>query len=324
MLIVMENRATEEQIEQACQAVQSLGLESHKMPGAQRTAICVTGNDGSVSERHFAGLSGIRDIIRVSKPYKLTSNEVKSSPTVVTIGDAKFGDGHTSIIAGPLCVEDEAATLANAQAIKAQGVKCFRAAAFKDRTNPYNFHGQGEKALPILQKVKDETGLAIVSEVSDEANCQMMIEVADAVIVEPHNMQNFSLLKLLGKMDVPVILKRSISANLDDFLMAAEYILSGGINENVILCESGIKTFADYSTHTLDLTIVPALRHYTHLPIIVDPSFACGDSKFVMPLAKAAMAVGADGVMLECHVQPANSYSGGAQAVSVDLLGDLS
>lgn len=322
MLIVMENRATEEQIKLVSETIRQLGLEAHEMPGAQRTAICVTGNDGSVSERHFAGLNGIRDIIRVSKPYKLTSNEIKSTPTVVTIGDARFGDGNVGLIAGPLCVEDEASTMATAEAVKAQGVSCFRAACFKDRTNPYNFHGLGEKALPILQKVKDELGLAIVTEVSDEANCDAVIQVADAVIVEPHNMQNFSLLKHLGKQNIPVILKRGISANLDDLLMAAEYVLSGG-NDQLILCESGIKTFASYSSHTLDLTIVPALRHYTHLPIIVDPSFACGDSKYVMPLAKAGLAVGADGVMLECHQTPAAAMSGGAQAVEVGNLSEL-
>lgn len=321
MLIVMENRATKEEIKRVSETVRALGLEAHEMPGAQRTAICVTGNDGSVSERHFAGLTGIRDIIRVSKPYKLTSNEIKTTPTIVRIGQSQFGDGHTGLIAGPLCVEDES-TFEVAQAIKAQGIHCFRAAAFKDRTNPYNFHGLGAKALPILKRIKEELGLAIVTEVSDEANVDVVADIADAVIVEPHNMQNFSLLKYLGKTNLPVILKRAISANLEDVLMAAEYILAG-FNEKVILCEAGIQTFANYSTHTLDLTIVPALRHYTHLPIIVDPSFACGDSKYVMPLAKAAMAVGADGVMIECHTNPAKALSGGAQAVDVQRLQDL-
>lgn len=319
MLIVMENRATEAQISEVCDKVISLGLEAQQMPGAQRTAICVLGNDGSVSERHFADLSGIRDIIRVSKPYKLTSNEVKSTPTIVNIGECEFGGEQAPIIAGPLCVDKGDSTFETAKQLKEQGVTCFRAAAFKDRTNPYNFHGLGERALPILQRIKDELGMSIVTEVADSQAADKCQSVADAFIVEGHNMQNFSLLRHLGKSKTPVILTRANSANIEDVLMAAEYILSGG-NDQVILCEAGIKTFTDYATHTLDLNFVQAVKHYTHLPVIVDPSTAAGNAKFVIGLAKAALAVGANGVMIQAHTSPASSVSGGAQMVKVDQL----
>lgn len=319
MLIVMENRATDAQIKAACDKVASLGLEAQKMPGAQRTAICVLGNDGSVSERHFTDLTGIREIIRVSKPYKLTSNEVKSGKTVVQIGGVAFGDGTCPVIAGPLVVEEGDFTFKTAQALKEKGVQCFRAAAFKDRTNPYNFHGLHEAGLSTLEKIKSELGLAIVTEVVDAPSADACERVADAFIVEAHNMQNFSLLKHLGKKRMPVILTRANSANIEDVLMAAEYILSGG-NEQVILCEAGVKTFADYATHTLDLNFVQAIKHYTHLPVMVDPSTACGHAKFVPGLMRAAMAIGADGVMVQVHVDPAHSISGGAQMLKVEQL----
>ncbi len=321
MLIVMENRATEDQIKAVCQTVVLLGLEAHEMPGAQRVAICVTGNDGSVSERHFADLSGIREIIRVSKPYKLTSNEVKSEKTIVQIGENFIGQDKPVLIAGPLCVEQESVTIEIARELKNMGVTCFRAAAFKARTNPYNFQGLGKEALKILSKIKQELGLAIITEVVDQESVDLCLPIADAFIIESHNMQNFSLLKSVGKTNKPIILKRSISADLEDWLMSAEYILSMG-NDQVILCESGIQSFTSYSSHTLDLTVIPALRRFTHLPIIVDPSFASGDHRYVLPLAKASLAAGADGVMLECHTRPSKALSGGAQAVSTQALKD--
>ena len=316
----MENRATEAQIKAVCETIISLGLEAHEMPGAQRVAICVTGNDGSISERHFADLSGIREVIRVSKPYKLSSNEVKSEKTIVQIGKVFLGGEHPPvIIAGPLCIEQENISLEIARDIKNMGISCFRGAAFKARTNPYNFQGLGREALKTLSKIKQELNLEIITEVVDADSIEACMPIADAFIIESHNMQNFALLKFIGKTHKPIILKRSISAKLEDFLMSAEYILSTG-NDQVILCESGIQSFSDYSTHTLDLTIVPALRRFTHLPIIVDPSFASGDQRYVIPLAKAALAVGADGVMLECHSMPSKALSGGAQAVNMESL----
>lgn len=323
MLIVMENRATPEQIKAVCQTIVSLGLEAHEMPGAQRTAICVTGNDGSVSQRHFADLSGIREIICVSKPYKLSSNEVKSGKTMISIGDELIGGEKQVLIAGPLCVEkEEGLTFGIAEGVRNLGIKNFRAACFKARTNPYNFQGVGKSGVKILEKIKNYLGLNIITEVIDQESVSACEEVADALIIESHNMQNFGLLKLLGKSQRAIILKRSISASLEDWLMSAEYILSSG-NDKVILCEAGIRTFANYSAHTLDLTVILALRHLTHLPIIIDPSFASGDHRYVIPLAKAGLAVGADGVMIECHSMPSQAISGGVQAISLGHLKDL-
>lgn len=314
MLIVMQNTATEAQIRAVCKVIEQLGFEAHEMPGTQRTAVCVTGNDGSVSERHFAGLHGIRDIIRVSKPYKLTSNEVKTTPTVVSIGQAKFGNGHFDWLVGPACVEDETSALRMAETLAGLGVKVFHASLFRPRSNPYQFQGLGEAAIPILQKVKAEFGLAVVAEVINIRSVEPVSEVADVLIVDSHNMQNFALLKHLGKQKLPVMLKRAISANIEDWLMSAEHILSGG-NNQVLLCEAGIRTFCDHSKLTLDLAVVPALQKLTHLPVIVDPSQAAGASYLVPALARAARAAGAHGVMLECHDDPARSKMGGAHAI---------
>ncbi len=318
MLIVMQNAANAAQIEAVCDTIRALGFEAHKMPGAQRTAVCVTGNDGSTSERHFAGLTGIRQIIRVSKPYKLTSNEIKTTPTAVQIGAAVFGDGQSDWIAGPACVESETQAFTIASELKDLGVKVFRASAFRSRSNPYNFQGLGVEALPILAAVKQQFDLAIVTEVTDAVQLPQLLEVADALIVDSHNMQHFSLLKQLSKIDRPIILKRGIAATVEDFLMAAEYIMSGG-NKQVILCDAGMQRFGDHSAHALDMTFVPALRQLTHLPIIVDPSYASGTGYMVPALCRAIMALGADGVMVECHSNPATAKTGGAQAITPDM-----
>ena len=319
MLIVMQNTATDKQIQAVCDVIEYLGFEAHQMPGAQRTAVCVTGNDGSVSERHFAGLHGIRDIIRVSKPYKLTSNEVKTTPTIVTVGKAKFGDQHFDWIVGPACVEDEASALRMAEIMANMGVKVFHASLFRPRSNPYHFQGLGEKAIPILQQIKQQFGLAIAAEVINIQSVEPVSQVADMLIVDSHNMQNFALLKHLGKQHLPVMLKRAISASIEDWLMSAEYILSGG-NNNVLLCEAGIQTFCDHSKLTLDLAAIPVLQKLTHLPVIVDPSQAAGAAYLVPSLAKAAQAAGAHGVMVECHDDPAHSKMGGAHAIVPDEL----
>ncbi len=314
MLIVMQNTATKSEIEAVCQAIQSLGFEAHKMPGAQRTAVCVTGNDGSVSERHFAGLTGIRQIIRVSKPYKLTSNEIKTTPTVVEIGQVKFGDGQSGLIAGPACVESSKMTLTIADQLAQMGVRVFRASAFRSRTNPYNFQGLGQQALSILADAKQQYGMAIVTEVTDDRQLPQLLAVADALIVDSHNMQHFALLKQLGKLDKPIILKRGIAATVEDFLMAAEYIMAGG-NQQVILCDAGTQHFGDHSAHALDITFMLALRKLTHLPIIFDPSFASGTAYMVPAMCRALMALGADGLMVECHHDPAHTQAGGTQAI---------
>lgn len=266
MLIVMTNTATAEQIEAVCHVICQLGFEPHPMPGAQRTAICITGNDGSVSPRHFAGLHGIRDIIRVSKPYKLTSNEVKTTPTIVSVGQAKFGEGHFDWIAGPACIEDASSTLAFAAQLAEQGVKVFRGSAYRSRTNPYNFQGLGEAAIPLMRRIREDYNLAIATEVADVQSVMELSSVADLLIVDSHNMQNFALLRALGKQHKPVMLKRNIAATIEDFLMAAEYIMAAG-NQQVILCEAGIQTFCEHSQFTLDIAVIPALQKLTHLQI---------------------------------------------------------
>ena len=322
MLVVMQNTASEEQIEAVCETIRNLGFEAHKMPGAQRTAVCVTGNDGSVSPRHFAGLHGIRQIIRVSKPYKLTSNEIKTTPTVVKIGEAKFGDQHQSWIAGPACVGDDDSALRVAEQLAKNGVKVFRASMYRPRSNPYNFQGLGTAALKQLQTIKQQCGMAVVSEVVDADTTDEVAEVADGVIVDSHNMQNFALLRKLSKMTHPVILKRGIAATVEDFLMAAEYIMVGD-NQQVILCDAGMRSFGDHSAHALDFTYLLALRKLTHLPLIIDPSQASGTADMVPALARASMALGAHGVMIECHDQPAYSATGGTQAILPEQLAEL-
>jgi len=322
MLIVMTNTATRQQIKVVCEVIRQLGFEPHPMPGAQRTAICITGNDGSVSPRHFAGLHGIRDIIRVSKPYKLTSYEVKTTPTLVNVGQAQFSHGHFDWIAGPACVENEVMMLSLAEQLVEQGVKVLRASAYRSRTNPYNFQGLGQTAIPMLQRVRAEYGLAIATEVADVKSVTNLSEIADLLIVDSHNMQNFSLLRALGKQKTPVMLKRNIAATIEDFLMAAEYVMAAG-NQQVMLCEAGIQTFCEHSQLTLDLAIVPALQRITHLPVIVDPTQAAGTTYLVPPLALAAKAAGAHGVMVECHPNPASAIMGGAYAIDVVQLQEM-
>jgi len=322
MLVVMQNTASEEQIEAVCETIRQLGFEAHKMPGAQRTAVCVTGNDGSVSPRHFAGLHGIRQIIRVSKPYKLTSNEIKTSPTMVQIGEAKFGDRYQDWIAGPACVEDDDSAMRIAEQLVSRGIKVFRASLYRPRSNPYNFQGLGKAALEKLHAIKQQCGVAIASEVVDINTTDEVASVADALIVDSHNMQNFALLRKLSKLKHPVILKRGIAATVEDFLMAAEYIMAGG-NQQVILCDAGMRSFGDHSAHALDLTYLLALKKLTHLPLIIDPSQASGTAGMVPALARASMALGAHGVMVECHDQPAFSATGGTQAILPEQVAEL-
>ena len=319
MLIVMQNTASKQEITAVCQKIVELGFEAHQMPGAQRMAVCVTGNDGSVSERHFSGLSGIRQIIRVSKPYKLTSNEIKTTPTIVEANGVKFGSGHTGLIAGPACVEAEEVSLRLAQAVAEQGIKLFRAAAFRPHYSPYQFQGLGQQAMAILEKIKLQFGLGIVSEVTDIDSVEVLREVADMLIVDSHNMQNYRLLRRLGKLDLPVILKRGHAATLEAHLMAAEYILAGG-NNQVILCDAGIQSFGEHSAYALDMNYVPAIQRLTHLPVIVDPSQASGSAYMVPRLIRAALALGADGVMIECHDDPTHSATGGAQSILPEQL----
>lgn len=313
MLIVMKNDATAEQIKTVCAKIESLGFQPHSMPGAQRTAVCVTGNRGQVPEQHFLALPGVLEVIRVSKPYKLSSRETKHENTVFTVGKTQIGKDFL-VIAGTCSVETEDSMFRHAEQLKNMGVNFFRAGAYKPRTSPYDFQGHAEKGLAILDKVKQKFDMSIVTEVLDCETLSAVAEVADIIQVGTRNMSNTSLLKALGKLQTPVLLKRGMSATLDELLLAAEYILVGG-NHKVILCERGIRSFNTYTRNTLDIAAVPALQERSHLPVIVDPSHAAGITSLVKPLALAAVAAGAQGLIVEVHDDAANAYSDGQQAL---------
>lgn len=314
MLIVMDKRASEEQIRAVTDKISGLGLRPHPIPGAERLAIGITGNHGPLDPAEFEMLPGVQQAIRVTKPYKLVSREVKPADTVVEVGGVPVGGRRLVVIAGPCAVESEAQTLTIARQVREAGADLFRAGAFKPRTSPYAFQGMGLAGLKILARARQETGLPIVTEAVDEESMAMVEDHADAVQIGARNMQNFSLLKRAGRSRLPVFLKRGMSATLDEFLMAAEYVVSEG-NYRVFLCERGVRTFSDHSRNTLDLAVVPAVKHLSHLPILIDPSHGTGSRDKVMPLARAGVVVGADGVMVEVHHDPAHALSDGPQAL---------
>ncbi len=322
MLIVMESGATDGQIRAVMERIQTLGLRPHVIPGAERTAIGITGNHGPLDPAEFEILPGVQEAIRVTKPYKLVSREVKAADSVIQVGGRPIGGRRLAIIAGPCAVETETQTLEIARAVAAAGADLFRGGAFKPRTSPYSFQGLGLEGLRILARAREETGLPIVTEAVDEESLGMVEDYADAVQIGARNMQNFSLLKRAGKSRLPIFLKRGMSATLEEFLMAAEYIVSEG-NYQVFLCERGVRTFADHTRNTLDLAIVPAVKHLSHLPILVDPSHGTGRRDKVVPLARAAVAVGADGVMVEVHHDPSRALSDGPQSILPSQFGDL-
>ena len=333
MLIVMKPQATEEDIRRVCAKIEAMGYRAHPMPGAQRTAIGITGNQGALEAAEFETLPGVAEAIRVSKPYKLVSREVKPEDSIIHVGASRqggtvplqpiaFGGPELQIIAGPCAVESREQAFACAARVKKAGAKLFRGGAFKPRTSPYSFQGLGKEGLRILAEVRREFGLAIVTETIDPENCAMVEEYADVLQIGARNMQNFSLLKRAGRSKKPVLLKRGMSATLEEFLMAAEYILSEG-NYNVILCERGVRTFADHTRNTLDLSVIPAVKALSHLPIIADPSHGTGKREKVTPLARAAVAVGADGLMVEVHAEPDRALSDGYQSLFPDQFDEL-
>jgi len=321
MLIVMKPQATEEDIRRVCGKVEAMGYRAHPMPGAQRTAIGITGNQGALEAAEFEILPGVAEAIRVSKPYKLVSREVKSEDSLIRVGSGDtavtFGGRELAIIAGPCAIESREQAFAAAGAVRKAGARLFRGGAFKPRTSPYSFQGLGKEGLEVLAEVRREFGLWIVTETIDPENCDLVEEYTDVLQIGARNMQNFSLLKRAGRSSKPVLLKRGLSATLEEFLMAAEYILSEG-NYNVILCERGVRTFADHTRNTLDLSVIPAVKRLSHLPIIVDPSHGTGKRDKVTPLARAAVAVGADGLIVEVHAEPERALSDGYQSLYPD------
>jgi 3-deoxy-7-phosphoheptulonate synthase len=318
MLVVMQSHATESQIRAVCERIESLGLKAHPIPGAIRTAIGITGNKGALDLGVLESLPGVIECIPVSKPYKLVSRDVKEEDSILRIrtpsGDVLFGGEHVGLIGGPCAVETEEQCFATAEGVKKAGVKLFRGGAYKPRTSPYSFQGLGEEGLKILAQVRKHYGLGIITEAIDNESLDLVEEYADVIQIGARNMQNFSLLKRAGRAKKPILLKRGMSATLDEFLMAAEYVLSEG-NYNVMLCERGVRTFADHSRNTLDLTIIPAIKKRSHLPILVDPSHGTGKRHKVLPLSRAAAAVGADGLLIEVHHAPDQALSDGMQSI---------
>jgi 3-deoxy-7-phosphoheptulonate synthase len=315
MLIVMTAHAEKSEIDNVVRVVESLGFRAHPMPGANRTAICVTGNQGAVDLSHFENLPGVAEAIRVTKPYKLITLDLRPEPTVVDLGDgAKIGDGSLAIIAGPCAVESSKQAFAIADVVQRSGAKFFRGGAFKPRTSPYAFSGLGEPGLKILADIRKEFGLKIVSEALDEANVDLVEKYADMIQIGARNMQNFTLLRRVGRSKLPVLLKRGMAATLEEWLLAAEYVMAEG-NYNIVLCERGVRTFAQHTRNTLDLAAVPAVRKVSHLPVIVDAAHGTGRSYMVTPLARAGVAVGADGLMIEVHGKPEEALSDGAQSL---------
>jgi 3-deoxy-7-phosphoheptulonate synthase len=318
MLVVMQSNATEDQVRAVCERIESLGFRAHPMPGAARTAIGITGNSGAVETGSLESMPGVVECIAVSKPYKLVGRELKPENTVVRIptpsGDVTFGGKAVGIVAGPCAIESREQAFTIAEQIKAAGARLFRGGAYKPRTSPYSFQGLGEAGLKILAEVRDKFGLGIITEAIDNESLDLVEKYADVIQIGARNMQNFSLLKRAGHARKPVLLKRGMSATLDEFLMAAEYVMSEG-NYNVILCERGVRTFADHTRNTLDLSVVPAVQRLSHLPIVVDPSHGTGRRNKILPLSRAAIAVGADGILVEVHHDPAKALSDGPQSI---------
>jgi 3-deoxy-7-phosphoheptulonate synthase len=322
MLIVMKADATDSQVEAVLRVIEELGFKGHPMPGATRTAIGVTGNQGAVDPSHFENLAGVAEAIRVSKPYKLITLDLRPEKTVVRVGDATIGGDELAIIAGPCAIESRAQAFAIAEAVRRSGARFFRGGAYKPRTSPYAFQGLGEEGLKILAEVREVYGLKIVTEALDEAGVDLVERYGDMIQIGARNMQNFSLLRRAGKARLPVLLKRGLSATLDEWLLAAEYVMAEG-NYQVVLCERGIRTFAQHTRNTLDLAAIPAVRRISHLPVIVDPSHGTGKNFMVTPLARAGVAVGADGLIIEVHDQPEHALSDGAQALTLDQYEEL-
>ncbi len=316
MLVVMKAQATPEQIEAVCKHIEQLGFRPHPLPGAQRTAIGITGNQGEVDRGNLESLPGVAEVIRVSKAYKLASRDVKEEDTVIQFPgtDATIGGADLAVVAGPCSIENREQAFTIAEEIAAAGAQFFRGGAYKPRTSPYAFQGLGLEALKIMSEIREKFGLRIITEALDSESLDLVSEWADVIQIGARNMQNFSLLKKAGRLRKPVLIKRGMSATLEEFLMAAEYVMSEG-NYQVILCERGVRTFSDHARNTLDLSIVPALQRVSHLPILVDPSHGTGRRDSVLPMARAAVACGADGVMVEVHNHPEIALSDGPQSI---------
>jgi len=322
MLIVMKPNATQAQIEAVSEKIRSLGLTPHAIPGAQRVAIGITGNKGALDGGLFESMPGVADTIRVSQPFKLVSREVKAEDSILDVGGARLGGQAIAVIAGPCSVESKDQLLEAAHGVKLHGATFLRGGAFKPRTSPYEFQGLGEEGLKLLALAREATGLKVVTEVMDPDDLPMCLDYADVLQIGARNMQNFSLLRKLGAVKKPILLKRGPSATIREFLMAAEYILASG-NYQVALCERGIRTFETMTRNTLDLNAVPVLKSLSHLPVVVDPSHGIGLRKHVPAMARAGIAAGADAVIVEVHPRPDQALSDGHQSLAIPEFGEL-
>ena len=322
MLIVMETKASPEMVEKVCQVVESMGLKAHPIPGAQRVAIGVTGNKAQVDSDKILAQKGVKDIIHVTQPYKLVSREFYPNNSVIDVNGVKIGGPEFVVMAGPCSVESREQCMAIGEQVAKLGAKVLRGGAYKPRTSPYSFQGLKEEGLKILAEVREKFGLAIVTEAIDTETIDMVASYTDLIQIGARNMQNYSLLKKAGKTGKPVLLKRGMSATLEEFLMAAEYIMAED-NPNVILCERGVRTFADHTRNTLDLSSIPFVKKASHLPIISDPSHGTGRQDKILPLSRASIAVGADGLLIEVHHDPANALSDGPQSITPKMFSEL-
>jgi 3-deoxy-7-phosphoheptulonate synthase len=322
MLVVMRDHATSEEIQHVVDRLHEAGAEAHLSQGEVKTVIGVLGEREIIYSLELEGFPGVVEVIRVLKPFKLVSREFRSEDTVVTVGGSQVGGGTFAVMAGPCSVESSEQMRTVARAVKGAGGAFLRGGAYKPRTSPYEFQGMGEEGLRLLREAGDEAGLPVVTEVLDVRDAEKIAGYADVLQVGARNMQNFMLLEELGRMQKPVLLKRGLSAKLEELLAAAEYVLKGG-NRDVILCERGIRTFETYTRNTLDLAGVAALKTLTHLPVIVDPSHATGRRDLIAPMCRAAVAAGADGVMVEVHPDPEHARCDGPQSLAVDAFVSL-
>lgn len=322
MLIVMDAHATSQQVDHVCEEIKGMGLIAHPMPGAQRTAIGITGNKSAVDASRLEQMPGVVQVIHVTAPYKLVSREFHEQDTLVDVSGVKVGGDHFVIMAGPCAVESAEQIDDIAGRLKSSGAHILRGGAFKPRTSPYSFQGMGEKGLQILAEAGKRYGLPTVTEAIDNESLDLVARYADMIQIGARNMQNFSLLRHAGRSRKPVLLKRGMSATLEELLMAAEYIVNEG-NPNVVLCERGVRTFANHTRNTLDLSAIPFVQRASHLPIIADPSHGTGRRDKVIPLSCASVAVGADGLMVEVHPHPDSALSDGSQSLFPNQFAEL-
>lgn len=316
MLVIMRQDATEEDVRGVVAVIEQMGYQARPMPGRQRTTVGVVGNDGRVDGDRLAALNGVFECLHVTPPYKQASREWKPEPTVVRLpGGLTIGGEEVVVMAGPCSVENEKQILASAHAVRDAGATILRGGAYKPRSSPYSFQGLGLPGLKLLAKAREETGLLIVTEAMDPEGADLVAEHADIIQIGARNMQNYSLLKKAGKLKKPVLLKRGLSATIQEWLLSAEYVLAEG-NPDVILCERGIRSFDTQTRNLFDLSAIPVVRKLSHLPIVADPSHGTGLREFVPPMARAAVAAGADGLIVEVHPQPDRALSDGAQTLA--------